>query len=106
MLSASAGSWSGTAPIAYAYQWQRCSSSCVNVGVNQASYTLGGGDVGARMQVVVTASNSAGSAAATSAQTVAVAAQASSGTLTVNLASGADDGEVDVNGSQGVGYPP
>ena len=75
----------------------------MNVGVESGEVTrLAAGDVGARMQVVVTASNSAGSAAATSAQTVAVAAQASSGTLTVNLASGADDGEVDVNGSQGV----
>jgi len=74
--------------------------------MNQASYTLGGGDVGAKMQVVVTASNSAGSASAASAQTVAVAAQLNSGTLTVSLASGADDGEVDVNGPQGGGYPP
>jgi hypothetical protein len=88
------------------YRWQRCGSSCVDVGSNQASYLLSSADVGSRVQVVVTASNSAGSASATSAQTGVVAAQASSGTLTVSLASGADDGEADLSGSQSAGYPP
>jgi hypothetical protein len=105
-LSVSTGSWSGTAPIAFAYQWQRCGGSCVNVGGNQATYLLSSADVGATMQVVVTASNGVGSASATSAQTGVVAAQATSGTLTVSLASGADDGEADLTGVQSAGYPP
>jgi hypothetical protein len=105
-LSASTGAWSGTAPITYAYQWQRCGSSCVNVGSNQATYALSSADVGSKLQVVVTASNSAGSSSATSAQTGVVAGQGSSGTLTVSLASGADDGEVDLSGAQSAGYPP
>ena len=105
-LSASTGSWSGTAPISYAYQWQRCGSSCANVGSNQATYVLSSADVGSRMQVVVTASNGAGSGSATSAQTAVVAAQANSGTLTVPLASAGDDGDVDLSGAQSAGYPP
>jgi hypothetical protein len=105
-LSASTGSWSGTAPLSYAYQWQRCGASCVNVGSNQATYLLASADVGSKMQVVVTASNSAGSASATSAQTGVVAAQATSGTLTVSVASGVNDGEVDLSGAQSAGYPP
>jgi hypothetical protein len=54
--------------------------------------------------VVVTASNSVGSASATSAQTATV--QAGTGTLTITLASGSDNGEVDANGPQSGGYPP
>jgi hypothetical protein len=105
-LSASAGVWSGTAPLSYAYQWQRCAASCVNVGSNSSSYALTSADVGSSMQVVVTASNSAGSASATSAQTAVVTA-ATSGTLTIPVASGGDDGDVSINdmGAAGV-YPP
>jgi hypothetical protein len=78
----------------------------VNVGSNQATYVVSSADVGSKLQVVVTASNSAGSASSTSAQTATVVAQAQSGTLTVGLASGADDGEVDLSGAQSAGYPP
>ena len=84
-LSASSGSWSGTAPISYAYQWRRCDSAggaCVDVGANASSYVLTGADVGSRLRVVVTASNGAGSSSATSAATAVVAAQPTSGTLT------------------------
>ena len=44
-LSASSGSWSGTAPISFAYQWRRCDSAggaCVDVGANASSYVLTG----------------------------------------------------------------
>ena len=77
-VSASSGSWSGTAPISYAYQWRRCDSAggaCVDVGANASSYLLTGADVGSRMRVVVTASNGAGSSSATSAATAVVVAQ-------------------------------
>jgi hypothetical protein len=105
-LSASTGSWSGTTPLSYGYQWQRCGSVCANVGSNANTYALTSADVGSTMQVVVTASNSAGSAPATSAPTAVVSAQSTSGTLTLTLAAGADNGEVDVNGAQTGGYPP
>jgi hypothetical protein len=72
-LSASPGTWSGTQPIAYAYQWQRCDSSgggCGNIsGARSQTYTLTTTDVGKTMRVVVTASNSAGSASAASSVT-------------------------------------
>ena len=67
-LSASTGAWSGTAPITYAYQWQRCAPGCVNIaGATANTYTLGGADQGGKVRVAVTASNGAGSATATSA---------------------------------------
>jgi hypothetical protein len=77
-LSASTGSWSGTTPISYAYQWQRCNSSggsCTPVaGATASSYLLVSADVGSTMRVSVTGSNSAGSATASSAATAVVGA--------------------------------
>src|SRR5207247_1281475 len=65
-LSASTGSWSGTTPMTYAYQWARCDSSggsCAAVsGATASSYLLGASDVGYKMRLSVTATNSAGSA--------------------------------------------
>jgi len=79
-LTASPGSWSGS-PTSYAYQWQDCqSSSCTNIsGATGSTYTLQSADVGKTIDVVVTASNSAGSGSATSAQTAAVTAASSGG---------------------------
>jgi hypothetical protein len=75
-LSASVGTWSGTNPIGYAYQWQRCDcsgASCVPVaGATGPTYTLGAGDVGSTVRMVVTASDSAGSRSAASAATPVV----------------------------------
>jgi len=75
VLSASTGSWSGS-PSSYAYRWDRCSSaggSCASIaGATASTYTLVGGDVGATIRVAVTASNSGGSATASSAQTAVV----------------------------------
>ena len=50
VLSGSSGSWSGTPPFSFAYQWLRCNSSgsgCVSVsGATGSSYTLVSADVG------------------------------------------------------------
>lgn len=68
-LLASAGTWSGTGPISFAEQWQRCGSSCSNItGATGSKYRLVAADVGRRVRVVVNASNSVGSAQATSSQ--------------------------------------
>ena len=71
------GSWSGTAPITYTYQWQRCSTSgsCTTIGgATRSSYVVTTGDVGYRLRATVTAANSAGSASIASNVTAAVVA--------------------------------
>lgn len=77
-LTASPGTWSGSAPITYAYQWQRCDAnggSCSNIiGATRQMYTLTAADVGRTMRVVVTARNAAGSRSRTSVLTAAVQA--------------------------------
>ena len=61
-LSSSVGSWAGTPPPAFAYQWQRCTPGCVNLsGASGSSYTPRDADVGAKLRVLVTASNNLGS---------------------------------------------
>ncbi|GAC1439856.1 MAG: hypothetical protein NVSMB51_18340 [Solirubrobacteraceae bacterium] len=62
-LTASAGSWSNS-PTSYAYQWNRCVSSCSPIpGAASASYLLSSSDVNATITVSVTATNAAGSSA-------------------------------------------
>ena len=77
-LSGDPGSWSGTQPISYAYQWRRCDSAgsgCSDIGgATTKTYTLTSADVGATIQVLVEASNSAGRSTATSAPTAVVVA--------------------------------
>jgi uncharacterized protein YukE len=78
LLSATTGTWSGTAPITYAYQWQLCNTSgeaCKNISEAVASTVkLEPSLVGSTLRVVVTATNSAGSASAASASTSIVTA--------------------------------
>jgi len=70
LLTVSTGTWTGTTPISYAYQWQRES---VNIpGATASAYTLVQGDVGNTVRVRVTASNVAGSANVNSASTPTV----------------------------------
>jgi Hypothetical glycosyl hydrolase family 15 len=65
-LSASTGSWSPAAS-SFAYQWSRCNGSCTAVpGATGSSYSLTGADSGFSITVTVAASNSVGSASATS----------------------------------------
>ena len=74
-LTTTNGSWSNS-PSSYGYQWQDCtsSSSCSNIGgATASSYTLQSSDVGDTVDVVVTASNSGGSASKASGQTATVA---------------------------------
>jgi type II secretory pathway pseudopilin PulG len=74
-LTAAAGTWTGT-PTTYAYQWQRCDLSgnrCTDIGTNSSTYTLANADATYTIKVQVTGSNVAGSAAASSALTSAIA---------------------------------
>jgi hypothetical protein len=75
-LTAANGSWSGATPMSFAYSWLRCSSDltpCLKTNVTTQTYKLGADEVGKRMIVTVTASNSAGSASADSSPTGVVA---------------------------------
>ncbi len=76
-LHADPGTWDGTAPITYAYQWQRCDAqgnNCSDIsGATSQDYTLTSADVGNTVRVVVTATNSAGSSTAASAPSSVVA---------------------------------
>lgn len=76
-LSGSTGTWSGTTPITYTYQWQRCTAagaSCVAIsGATATTYRAASGDVGNTLKLAVTARNSAGSTAATSTASSVVA---------------------------------
>jgi hypothetical protein len=75
MVSTSNGSWSNT-PSGYAYGWEDCDSygnNCAPIGgATSSSYTLTSADVGHTIRSVVTASNTVGSTAASSASTPAV----------------------------------
>jgi hypothetical protein len=73
ILVASPGSWLGTAPISYTYQWQACDATltnCWNIsGQTGQVMRVTSLDVGDFLRVVVTATNVAGSASAASSGT-------------------------------------
>ena len=87
-LTATSGTWSGTAPIGYAYQWQRCGAACAAIaGARTSTYRVTSTDRGSRLRVLVTATNANGSAQAVSSQ-VGPVASALRGNLATNLAQG------------------
>jgi alpha-tubulin suppressor-like RCC1 family protein len=77
-LTAEPGMWLGSEPITYGYHWQKCNEAgeeCANIaGATAETYTLPEGDIGSTVQVVVSASNTHGSASATSSPTEVVGA--------------------------------
>ena len=87
-LTASSGSWNGTATIKYSYQWRRCDKNgtgCANVGgADTSTYLVRHADVDNTLRVRVTAKNSDGSAQATSAQTAVATAKTAPPPTTVN----------------------
>lgn len=69
-LTGTNGTWSGTSPITFSYQWVRCGSNggapdgsnCPNIsGATSTTYTLQSSERGRRIRLRVKASNSAGS---------------------------------------------
>ena len=69
-LKANPGSWSGSTPIDYSYQWRRCGTgggNCRNISkATDNIYTLTSADIGHRLRVLVTAVNSDGASTAQS----------------------------------------
>jgi hypothetical protein len=90
-LTAAVGTWTGTTPIAFGYQWYRCDANgngCGAIaGAAGGAYKVTSSDVGRRLRVTVTARNAVGSVWATSAAT-AVVTTASSGTGPIRLPNG------------------
>ncbi len=68
ILTVERGTWSGTEPISYSYQWQRCNAEyedCADIsGATAGTYTLTSADLGSTVRAVVTAKNTVGEASA------------------------------------------
>jgi hypothetical protein len=80
-LTASNGTWNGSTPITYTYQWVRCDVSgagCHNISdATSQTYTPTSLDVGTTVRVLVTATNSISSGASISHQSSTIRGQAS-----------------------------
>ena len=75
-LKTSTGSWAGSSPFSFTYQWRRCDTSgaaCLTItGATASKYLLTGVDAGRTLRVTVTATNSVGFSSTTSAQTAVI----------------------------------
>jgi hypothetical protein len=76
-LTGTTGVWSGTPPVSLSFQWLRCDAGNPNLctavaGAASPTYVLKDDDVGRRMRLRVTGTNSQGSASALSAPTAVV----------------------------------
>lgn len=71
LLSVTNGTWTGSEPIAYTYQWQLCLlGSCSDIAkATSQTFLLGGLSLGSTLRAVVTAKNAAGSVPASTAIT-------------------------------------
>ncbi|HLX18825.1 MAG TPA: hypothetical protein VKR23_01625 [Gaiellaceae bacterium] len=78
LLFATQGSWTGTPAPTFTYQWEDCDPSgndCTPIpGATSAEYTVTSADVGSTLDVVVSATNSAGTTPASSSPTAVVIA--------------------------------
>lgn len=97
LLVASPGLWSGTPPIRFAYQWQRCDqagANCASIaGATTQSYRLTAADVGHTVRVFVTATNSAGTGTAVSAPTAVIASGVPVNTSPPTISGSAQQGQ-------------
>lgn len=97
VLTATNGTWAGTATITYTRQWKRCDAtggSCAAIsGATGASYTLTPADVATTLRVTVTATNGVGSTSADSAATTAITAGAPANTALPTITGTADAGQ-------------
>ncbi|MGH3033820.1 MAG: hypothetical protein ACRDON_04600, partial [Gaiellaceae bacterium] len=77
-LTTSTGTWTGTRPLRFSYQWRRCGadgSTCTDIaGATSKMLQLGAAEIDRTVRVVVTATNLARSRSASSAETAVVLA--------------------------------
>ncbi len=76
-LTATTGTWSGSAPLTIGLEWLRCDAegeNCQGLGITANTYTVGAVDVGKTIRVKVTGANLAGARAALSDPTSIVTA--------------------------------
>ena len=75
-LQVERGHWTGTDPISYTYQWQRCDgdgTNCGNVdGATSLEYALTDADVGHTLRIVARGTNAAGTSSVISTPTAVV----------------------------------
>ena len=95
ILFASVGTWSGTFPITFTYQWTMCEPAdpldgpCFGIpGATLSFFTVPASLYGMRIRVRITATNAAGSASLSSASTGIVTATAPSLSVTPPIAGG------------------
>jgi hypothetical protein len=97
-LTASTGTWTGTAPIDYTYGWQRCDgagANCADIdGATASTYDLVPADVGSRVRVVVAATNDGGTRTAASEPSAVVAAAPPVNTASPTISGTVRDGAV------------
>jgi hypothetical protein len=96
-LTTTTGTWSGTPPITFTYQWLRCHPVtwvCTTIpGQTGQSYALTAADVGFKLQSAVNAANAAGQATAKSYASATVAAAAPANTAKPALSGAAKEGQ-------------
>ncbi len=101
-LNGSAGAWSGSP--SFSYQWQRCAPGCADIaGATQSRYTLTDADAGAKLLLVVTATDAAGSTQADSSQVGPVAAPSGGGAGSGDGGTGGSQGGTGGSGANGGG---
>jgi hypothetical protein len=95
-LTADHGSWQGTQPISYQFQWRRCDGnggSCADIsGQTSRTYVLKPVDQGNAIRVRVTALNTDGSSGSTSVPTAKVTAATTTSTTPAPSATGCPSG--------------
>jgi hypothetical protein len=70
LLSVTNGTWTGSEPIAFTYQWQLCNAlggGCASIAkATGSTFLLGVLDIGGTLRTIVTATNAAGATSASS----------------------------------------
>jgi hypothetical protein len=96
-LTVAKGTWTGTTPITYTYQWQESSDAGLTwtdiAGATGTSYTPPAGFAGKQVHAVVTATNTAGSAQATSPASAVILLGPPVNTVAPTLGGTAQDGK-------------